>query len=200
MLFRLFMLIISMSICCSAYEMKRSTSELDVLMREFIATEDCVIWFGRGCPITKYESRKLDSVEKSKLIDAGLKSLQTNSEDVISNEILSMYYDERMDYPKSLYWALSGAEKGSNYCMSVLRRAYANGLGVVEDQIEASKWMYLAAALGNTGAKKMLDGLNGLNEKRFYPSSVYLQQEEGLKRAQAWQKEHSCLFFSVDQE
>ncbi len=194
MISRLIILIISICIYCSATEMRGATPELNVLMREFIATEDCVIWFGRGCPIAKYESGKFDSSEKSKLIDAGLEYLKTNYKDVISNEVLATYYNEREEYPKSLYWAFSGAEKRSNYCMSILRRAYANGLGVVEDQIEASKWMYLAAAFGNTGAKKILDELNNLNEKCPYPSFAYLPQEEGLKRAQEWQREHINLF------
>lgn len=194
MVFRIIILIISICIYCSATETRETTPGLNVLMREFIATEDCIIWFGRGCPIAKYESGRFDSVEKSELIDAGLEYLKTNCKDVISNEILAKYYNEREEYPKSLYWASSGAEKGSNYCMSILRRAYANGLGVVEDQVEALKWMYLAAALGDTGAKKILDELNGLNEKRSHSSSAYLPQEEGRKRAQEWQRKHFDLF------
>ncbi len=192
MVSRLIMLIISICISCSATEMKGATPELNVLMREFIDTRDCIIWFGRGCPTAKYESGKFDSVEKSKLMDAGLEYLKTNCKDVISNEILAKYYNEREEYPKSLYWAFSGAEKGSNYCMGLLCWAYALNRGVVRDEVESSKWMYLATARGNKGTKKLLDGLNGLNEK----ASRYMtpEQEEGFNRAQEWQRQHLDLF------
>lgn len=193
MLFRLFILIISMSVCCDAHEMERSTSKLDVLMREFIATEDCIIWFGRGCPITKYESRKLDSIEKSKLIDAGLEFLKNDCNNIISNEILTKYYEEREEHSKSLYWAFAGAEKGSNYCMSILRWMYANGIGVVEDQIEASKWMILAATLGNKEEKKLLDIIHDLNAQCSYTNPDH---EEGRKRAQDWMRQHLELFIN----
>lgn len=193
MVFKLIILIISMCIYCNATEMRGATPELNVLMREFIATEDCVIWFGRGCPIAKYESGKFDSVEKSKLIECGLEYLKNNRKDVISNEILAKYYHEQKDYPKSVYWAFAGAEKGSQYCMGLLCWAYALNRGVVRDEVESSKWMYLASAKGNKGTKKLLDGLNGLNEK----AARYMtpEQEEGLKRAQEWQREHFDLFF-----
>ncbi|HEY2809887.1 MAG TPA: hypothetical protein VGJ00_00620 [Rhabdochlamydiaceae bacterium] len=190
-MFKLIILIISICAFCGADEMRGSIPKLDALMREFIATEDCVIWFGRGCPIAKFESRKVDSGEKSKLIDAGLEYLKNNYKDVISNEVLARYYTEREEYPKSLYWALSGAEKGSNYCMSILRGAYANGLGVVEDQIEASKWMHLAAALGNKEEKKLLGIIDDLNAKCFHTDS---RHEEGRKGAQEWMRQHSDLF------
>lgn len=191
MVFKIFILIMPLFICCSAHEINEPALELDASTHKFLTAEDQVIWYGKGCPTaTKYDSKKFDLDEKNSLIATGLEYLKSHC-DVLSNEILARYYDEREEYPKSLLQAFFGAEKGSNYCMSILRRAYANGLGVVEDQIEASKWMYLAAALGNKEEKKLLGIIDDLNAKCSYTDS---RHEEGRKRAQEWMEQHLDLF------
>jgi TPR repeat protein len=176
------------------YEIKEPTLELNAIPQKFLKTEDEIIWYGRGCPIaTKYCPKKFEVDEEIDLIIAGLEYLKNNCKHAYSNEILTRYYEERKEYSRSLYWALSGAEKGSNYCMGILRWAYANGVGVVEDQIEASKWMYLAAALGNKEEKKLLELQRDLQLIGSYSDP---NNEEGRKRAQDWMKEHSGLFIN----
>lgn len=47
-----------------------------------------------------------------------------------------------------MYWALEGSELGSD-CMLILRQAYADGCGVIQDTEKCMKWLILASTLGN---------------------------------------------------
>ena len=74
--------------------------------------------------------------------------------------------------------------------MSILSYAYAKGLGVVQNEDECFKWLYLAAAAGDEESIKNLNDLNnqfGLSEKTM---------QQGKKSAQAWMKKHPQVFFN----
>ena len=72
----------------------------------------------------------------------------------------------------------SAADAGDRRAMLALGRRYAQGLGVVQDYVEAHKWLNLAASLGEAAAVEERDALAA----RMTPQQVATAQE----RAAAW--------------
>lgn len=117
------------------------------------------------------------------------------------------YFDEKC-YRKAMYWALKGAENGSSECMLLLRVAYGNGFGVIQDTEECLKWLVLAAAIGNEEAQKEVGTLERPNYElisllpdadcRSLIKEHELQWKEVRKRAKAWVDSHPSLFLSKD--
>ena len=70
------------------------------------------------------------------------------------------------------------ADVGDRRAMLALGRWYAQGLGVVQDYVEAHKWLNLAASLGEAAAVEERDALAA----RMTPQQVATAQE----RAAAW--------------
>jgi ankyrin repeat protein len=71
MFLRLFAMMMSTIIFCSAHEIKKSAPGLDVSIHTPLTIEDCVIWFGRGCPVEteiEKESMNLDSILEVKYL------------------------------------------------------------------------------------------------------------------------------------
>lgn len=116
------------------------------------------------------------------------------------------YYFDAKCYKKAMYWAFGGAEKGSSDCMLLLRKAYGEGFGVIQDTEDCLKWLVLAAAIGNEEAQKEVRTLEYPNYKliSLLPDSEArslireheVQWKEVKKRAKAWADAHQSLFFS----
>ena len=116
------------------------------------------------------------------------------------------YYFRESCYRKAMYWAFGGAEKGSSDCMLLLRQAYGEGLGLIQDTEECLKWLVLAGAIGNKEAKKEIREIEFIahhltehtSEAEFL--SIIKNQEntwkEARKRAKAWFDTHQSLFLS----
>ena len=81
-------------------------------------------------------------------------------------------------YAEALTEWRGAARKGDRRAMAALGRAFAKGLGVPQDFIEAHKWLNLAAARGDAKALAARDAL----AKRMTPQQVASAQE----MARAW--------------
>jgi TPR repeat protein len=112
------------------------------------------------------------------------------------------YYKTKY-YRKAMHWALNGANLGSTKCMLLLRKAYGEGLGVVQDTNECLKWLFLAAALGDTEAQANIKKLEALHftllqiEPELTKNSIQRCDEAKLL-AKQWMINHSDLFFNLE--
>ncbi|UQB42889.1 SEL1-like repeat protein [Thiomicrospira microaerophila] len=73
--------------------------------------------------------------------------------------LAQFYYDDRgvQDYKLALYWYEQAAKQGYSNAQFNLGAAYANGLGVLQDFIQAHKWMNIASASGHQDARRVRD-------------------------------------------
>jgi hypothetical protein len=119
---------------------------------------------------------------------------------------LSRYYYNSKCYRKAMYWSLRGAEQGSSKCMLLLRHAYGNGHGVIQDTEECLKWLFLAAAIGDVGAQ---EEIVKLESTRFQAACLvpeshvesFLEEQrvkwdDAQRRARDWMNNHIHLFFN----
>ena len=72
----------------------------------------------------------------------------------------------------------AAADAGDRRAMLALGRLYFQGLGVIQDYVEAHKWLNLAASRGEAAALKERDALAG----QMTPAQIATAQE----RAAAW--------------
>jgi len=154
--------------------------------------EDLILWAGLDFP-DEFDSGTMESLERKKALEEGLEYFEymaTNIGSASSMGTLATYHFYfKNDTKKGLYWAYKGAEKGEGCAMHVLACAYISGDGVIQDTIEAFKWILLAAACGDEGAKEKF---NGLNKK--YTNSECLKSAKA--KAREWQEAHPDAFFS----
>ncbi len=152
---------------------------------------DIILWAGYEWP-DHFDSRLIkDTIDKEQAFEHGLKLVKERAIDgeLLDQATLAGYYYERREFKKSLYWAHKCAEGGSPEGMSILRAAYAQGSGVVQDLEESMKWCFLAAAAGSEPDIKIL---KEINSKNLSNDTV----EAGRKSAQAWVKDHQHIFFN----
>ena len=84
----------------------------------------------------------------------------------------------------------AGATAGDRRAMLALGRLYVQGLGVIQDYVEAHKWLNLAASRGETAALHERDVLTG----KMTPQQIATAQE----RAAAWRPDASEATGSAD--
>ena len=84
----------------------------------------------------------------------------------------------------------AGASAGDRRAMLALGRLYVQGLGVIQDYVEAHKWLNLAASRGETAALHERDVLTG----KMTPQQIATAQE----RAAAWRPDASEATDSAD--
>ena len=84
----------------------------------------------------------------------------------------------------------AGASAGDRRAMLALGRLYVQGLGVIQDYVEAHKWLNLAASRGETAALHERDVLTG----KMTPQQIATAQE----RAAAWRPDASEATGSAD--
>ena len=84
----------------------------------------------------------------------------------------------------------AGASAGERRAMLALGRLYVQGLGVIQDYVEAHKWLNLAASRGETAALHERDVLTG----KMTPQQIAAAQE----RAAAWRPDASEAAGSAD--
>ena len=82
---------------------------------------------------------------------------------------------------------MSGVELGCEISMSKLVIRYSEGNGVVQDLAEAIKWLFLAAAKGDSEARDTINALSQSNSREYV---------EGQQRANAWQNQHPKAFMN----
>ena len=153
--------------------------------------EDLFLWAGYNCPDQFNPRLVKDSISKKAALEIGLKLCEEHAKEGIcgNQELLAIYYfSEKKEFKKGLYWLNKCAPQGSSRGMYILSYAYMHGLGVVQDEDECFKWLYLAAAAGDEEAIKNLKALHnqfGLSERSM---------QQGKRNAQAWVKEHPEVF------
>jgi len=154
--------------------------------------EEQLLWLGCGCPNkAEYTPSNLSQKEKEMIVEKAVSYLKGLGDGAFS-ETLTEYYVEKKDQPKALYWAYKGAERGSGYCMSVLRCAYARGEGVIQDQVESSKWAHLAAAKGRENEQKLIKNITEMATTNEY-AEAFIQK--GREKAKEWMEKHPEAFF-----
>lgn len=146
-----------------------------------------------------FDLSALNSDEKNWSIKRGIEKLiqKTNEEEhriYEYSELLSSYYDYRKDYKIALFWAHEGARLGNEECMGYLAYAYMRGIGVVQDDNEAIKWSYLAAALGQ---KKFIEFIKVI-EKHSVSHAEKCRLQKGKHQALEWMQEHPKAFSSAN--
>lgn len=144
--------------------------------------------------IADYDPSNLTDQEKENFIKIGIQSMSDEfnkckslDEAVYFSTTLALFYHEKKNVKKSLYWILKGAENGSSSCMCILSDAYKNGEGVVEDLEESIKWKFLASASGDENSKKWIkeESPKWMNYKQT--ASILM---EGKKRAKIWMEKN----------
>jgi TPR repeat protein len=164
---------------------------------EEIMANDLIMWIGADSTDTveNFKSKKRTKSESEKYLKDGLSEVTRTALDITDSEksaiscyLLSKYYYED-NIKKSLYWAEKGALLGEGDCMLILCHAYYTSNGVVEDVVEAYKWFILAAAMGNSDVKAIVQS------SEFKTSTPY---EQGHKRAIEWMQQHKKTFFSAN--
>ena len=75
-------------------------------------------------------------------------------------------------------WFRKAADQGNALAQANLGVMYADGRGVVKDEVEAYKWYLLSGAQGNANAKKGIE----IIERVLTPQ----QRAEGQKIAREW--------------
>ncbi len=162
---------------------------------KFKTAEDLILWSGYDCPDRFDPSLIKDDITKKSALEKGLKLCEEKAKEGVccNQELLGIYYySEKKEFKKGLYWLNKCAEQGSSRGMYILSYAYVKGLGVVQDEDESFKWLYLAAAAGDEDAIKNLNILHsqfGFSHKTMMP---------GKKNAQVWMKENPKAFFNPD--
>ena len=73
-----------------------------------------------------------------------------------AEEWLSIYYDNRDDREKALYWSRKGAGDRIPSCMRALGYYYLDGIGVAQDKKKAKEWLTEAAKEGDGSACNLL--------------------------------------------
>ena len=71
--------------------------------------------------------------------------------------VLSWMYSRQVvtpDYKEAVKWYRKAAEQGHGDASNVLGWMYYKGHGVIQDYIQAHKWMDISASLGRGGAKE----------------------------------------------
>lgn len=148
-----------------------------------------------------FDTSKLTKEEKKHFIQKGLQKIiqtidkQPDEMFIVYAEVLLSYYSINKETRKKMYWSFKGAEKGSSLCMRILADAYIAGEGVVQDYTESTKWIFLAAALGDTWSQNWLQENSSklIASKQGNPIIT-----EAKKRASEWIQQHPCAFFSKD--
>jgi hypothetical protein len=166
-------------------------------------TEGLILLLGwRNAESNEYDTSKLTKAERDILINDGVKTLLElyeagDSQELRAQaaELLSRHYSLKQDYRKSAYWALKGAENGSSFCMWVLSDAYHLGNGVIKDDIERLKWMYLGAAAGNNMCKDWVNKNDSLWLELPGLRPIFI---EAKKRAHVWMQEHPEAMLSLE--
>lgn len=159
-----------------------------------------LMWFGSDLNL-EFTLKGLSKEQSDEYLKLGLEKAEkifNSSSDlstcgIVAFDVAFYYYYENINYKKSLYFALKGAENGIPECMNLIRDAYINGNGVIQDLTEAVKWLYLASSLGNEESKNQLNAL--LYKFREDPKA---RLDEGSKRAKIWMKSHPRVFFLPD--
>lgn len=180
-------------IAITAFLFTAASSEAIEAYNKFKTCEDLILWSGYGCP-DEFDPHSIkDNISKKTALEHGLKLCEEKAKEGVcgSQEILAIYYySEKKEFKKGLFWLNSCAVQGSARGMYILSYAYANGLGVVQDEDECFKWLFLAAAAGDEEAIESLDALH--NQFGFYEKTM----QQGKKNAQTWMKKHPEIFFN----
>ena len=178
----------------SRYDSLCSTWEGFILLCGWEEAKDC-----------GYDVSTLTKEEKNNAITKGLENLAFLFKENVFNDshiptaLAGYYYYQKNDYKKALYWAFSGAEKGSSDCMLILSNAYRGGNGVVQDFEEGFKWTYLGAATGDEWCKKWIKKSNEACLNNPYASEHHSPMvKEAKKRANQWMQEHPEVFISSE--
>ncbi len=100
--------------------------------------------------------------------------------DIAQFNLAELYYDDRgvQDYKLALYWYEQAAKQGYSNAQFNLGAAYANGLGVIQDFIQAHRWMNIASASGHQDARRVRDEIIA---PKMTPQQI--QQAQALARA-----------------
>jgi len=155
---------------------------------------DAILWAGAGYP-NRFDPKDIkEGPERQEIIEEGLLNLEKCAK-LGSRPCLGIlaeyYYHHAKDYRRGLVWYHKAASYGSVEAMTNLRYAYDNGEGVVRDLVEATKWSYLAAALGSENDKKIIDKI----DKNDPDYQLIL---EGQRLAKIWEKEHPHVFITLE--
>ena len=165
------------------------------LNQKIAAGSEQLAWLGADCDL-HFSIDKLTKERYQELLEVGLKKTEqyTLSDSAAWTFDAAIYYYGSCDYKKSLFWAYKGAMLGCNRCMGLIRMAYVEGNGVIQDYLEATKWLFLAAAAGDDWSKEHLKYLTQtLNTEK---SRDLLNTARSL--AKQWIKEHPGPFFQFN--
>ena len=165
------------------------------LNQKITSGSDQLAWLGTDCNLN-FSLEELTKERYDELFEIGLKKGEqfTLSGSVVWTFDVAIYYYASGDYKKSLFWSYKGAMLGCHRCMGLIRMAYIEGNGVIQDYLEATKWLFLAAAAGDDWSKEHLKYISqNLNSEN---SKVLLNSARNL--AKKWVKEHPGPFFHFD--
>lgn len=173
------------------------------LNREFKTYDDHILWHGDACRLD-FTLNGLSENQKKELRKNGLVELEESASegDIFAQYLLAChFFYKKKSYRQALFWSIKGAEGGSSQCMMLLRRAYGSGYGVIIDTEESLKWLFLAAAMGNSEAQqeaKKLESL-GIVVLKVCPDAYDEHKkrlEQGRYQAKEWMNSHQDLFFN----
>jgi TPR repeat protein len=113
---------------------------------------------------TQYLGSFVDNTEKNRSGKVSDYKMRADKGDVGAQFSLGKTYDEGKDVPQdnvsAAYWYRKAAEQGHPISQYRLGLMYVEGRGVPKDDDEARKLFEAAAALGNSGAKDMLEKMS----------------------------------------
>lgn len=175
-----------------AQEAAWKKNQLNRLKTELSSSSERLMWLGSNLDL-EFTLQGLTREDRYDYLQIGKRVVEEDSNPSANYFIgdLASYYFDKWDYKKALYYALKGAEKGSISCMRLLTTAYDEGKGVIRDQVESLKWIYLASAIGSPQAKDTVANLEKLNSE-----SSKNMVRDARDRAIAWMNAHPEAFIS----
>lgn len=161
---------------------------------------DVFLWFGSDRPkefdsaLMKNETEKKEALKRGlNLFEDGARNRRRTNNVCFDQELLTEYYHQEKQFKKSLYWANECAERGSGFGMRMLYFCYFSGTGVMQDDEEAMKWLFLSLATGDETAKEVLK-----NHEKTEGFNSFKSVIRGKQMAKEWEKAHPKAFFNPD--
>ena len=161
-------------------------------------SENTVIGWGLLTRVSSEDVSRMSEREKEDAIEKGLRNLKKcfyrqklPEKSIPYAVILAEFYETHPDEQKASFWkehrtlvAKRGAERGDVGCMVMIGYAYFTGDSyVIEDRIEACKWLYLAKSCGEKMVASAIS--NDFDEE---------ERLEAQERAKSWAENHKNIF------
>lgn len=157
---------------------------------------EALVWLGCDNPDEPYPKSCKSDAEKQNLLNSGVTICENRAREgnsVHQMLLASYHYFTTKNTKRALYWANMSAEQGNTSGMLILFDAYKSGNGVIGDAEEGTKWLWLAASLGNEHAKNFMEHpiVVDLLKNQEFANSIY-------EKARNWMKDHPQAFFNPD--